>query len=104
MIAQHEDRTQRADVYKHADLTGDHPWEGRKLQEGDTVWVGMTVASLPDLDSMIVEASLSDVDDGRIAPMDPAGQPPHRDPDDRHEQEPEVVEEEPEGLEGFGPG
>ncbi|HSG41045.1 MAG TPA: efflux RND transporter periplasmic adaptor subunit [Thermoanaerobaculia bacterium] len=49
-------------------LTGDHPWEGRKLQEGDTVWVGMTVASLPDLDSMIVEASLSDVDDGRIAP------------------------------------
>ncbi len=49
-------------------LVGDHPWEGRKLQEGDSVWVGMTVASLPDLDSMIVEANLSDVDDGRIAP------------------------------------
>ena len=49
-------------------LTGDHPWEGRKLQEGYTVWVGMTVASLPDLDSTIVEASLSDVDHARIAP------------------------------------
>ena len=49
-------------------LVGDHPWEGRKLQEGDSVWVGMTVASLPELDSMMVEANLSDVDDGRIAP------------------------------------
>lgn len=49
-------------------LVADHPWEGRKLQEGDTVWVGMKVASLPELDSMIVEANLSDVDDGRIAP------------------------------------
>lgn len=49
-------------------LVGDHPWEGRKLQEGDTAWVGMKVASLPELDSMIVEANLSDVDDGRIAP------------------------------------
>jgi len=49
-------------------LVGDHPWEGRKLQEGDSSFVGMTVASLPDLDSMIVEANLSDVDDGRIAP------------------------------------
>jgi HlyD family secretion protein len=49
-------------------LVADHPWEGRKLQLGDTVWVGMTVAALPDLSSMIVEASLSDVDDGRIAP------------------------------------
>jgi multidrug resistance efflux pump len=49
-------------------LVGEHPWEGRKLQVGDTMWVGMTVATLPDLTSMIVEASLSDVDDGRIAP------------------------------------
>jgi HlyD family secretion protein len=49
-------------------LVGDHPWEGRKLQVGDTLWVGMTVATLPDLSSMIVEATLSDVDDGRIAP------------------------------------
>jgi multidrug resistance efflux pump len=49
-------------------LVGKHPWEGRKLQVGDTVWVGMTVATLPDLSSMIVQANLSDVDDGRIVP------------------------------------
>jgi multidrug resistance efflux pump len=49
-------------------LIGDHPWEGRKLRLGDSVWVGMTVASLPDLSAMRVLASLSDVDDGRIQP------------------------------------
>lgn len=49
-------------------LAGSHPWEGRKLQEGDEVWSGMTVAILPELGSMVVEARLSDVDDGRIAP------------------------------------
>jgi HlyD family secretion protein len=48
-------------------LSADHPWEGRKVQEGDSVWAGMTVAVLPDLASLIVEADLSDVDDGRIA-------------------------------------
>ncbi|MFY9826089.1 MAG: efflux RND transporter periplasmic adaptor subunit [Thermoanaerobaculia bacterium] len=49
-------------------LIGDHPWEGRKLRVGDSVWVGMPVASLPDLSAMSVQASLSDVDDGRIQP------------------------------------
>jgi HlyD family secretion protein len=49
-------------------LTGEHPWEGRKVEAGDSVWPGMTVATLPDLASLIVEADLSDVDDGRIAP------------------------------------
>jgi RND family efflux transporter MFP subunit len=49
-------------------LVADHPWEGRKLQVGDTVWVGMTVVTLPELSSMVVDATLSDVDDGRIAP------------------------------------
>jgi multidrug resistance efflux pump len=49
-------------------LVANHPWEGRKLQVGDTIWVGMTVATLPELSSMIVQASLSDVDDGSIAP------------------------------------
>ena len=44
-------------------------WEGgRKLQEGDMVFVGMTVARLPDLSSMRVRAVLSDVDDGRVTP------------------------------------
>jgi len=45
-----------------------HPWEGRKIREGDTVWSGLTVAILPDLSSMMVQARLSDVDDGRIVP------------------------------------
>jgi HlyD family secretion protein len=49
-------------------LAAQHPWEGRKLQEGDSVWAGMTVVTLPDLSSMVVQAALSDVDDGRIAP------------------------------------
>jgi len=49
-------------------LAAEHPWEGRKIQEGDSVWSGMTVGVLPDLGSMIVDADLSDVDDGRIAP------------------------------------
>jgi multidrug efflux pump subunit AcrA (membrane-fusion protein) len=49
-------------------LIADHPWEGRKMRVGDTVWVGMTVASLPDLSAMSVQASLSDVDDSRIQP------------------------------------
>jgi HlyD family secretion protein len=49
-------------------LVADHPWEGRKLREGDSAWVGLAVASLPDLSSMIVNADLSDVDDGRVTP------------------------------------
>lgn len=46
----------------------DHPWEGRKLQTGDPVWVGFPIAMLPDLDSLRVKAALADVDDGKIAP------------------------------------
>lgn len=49
-------------------VVGTHPWEGRKLQVGDTVWPGLTVAKLPDLGSMVVKAVLSDVDDGRVRP------------------------------------
>src|SRR5690606_32337855 len=33
---------------------------------GDTVWPGLAVAKLPELGSMIVEAQLHDVDDGRV--------------------------------------
>jgi HlyD family secretion protein len=43
-----------------------HPWEGRKVQEGDSVWIGMVVATLPELSSMEVQAALSDVDDGKV--------------------------------------
>jgi len=46
----------------------DHPWEGRKLQAGDPVFVGFPIALLPDLSSIRVNAALADVDDGRIAP------------------------------------
>jgi multidrug resistance efflux pump len=49
-------------------VAADMPWEGRKLQAGDSVFTGMTVAVLPDLASLVVDADLSDVDDGRIAP------------------------------------
>ena len=49
-------------------LLSQHPFEGRKFQVGDSIWSGMPVATLPELSSMMVQASLSDVDDGRIAP------------------------------------
>jgi HlyD family secretion protein len=49
-------------------VSADHPWEGRKLREGDNVFVGMTVATLPEMSSLRVQADLSDVDDGRVRP------------------------------------
>lgn len=52
-------------------LLADHPWEGRKLQVGDTLWPGMTVATLPESGDLAVDAALSDVDVGRIAPGRP---------------------------------
>ena len=48
-------------------VIAEHPWEGRKLEVGDNVWIGMAVARLPDLEKMKVNALLSDVDDGRVA-------------------------------------
>jgi HlyD family secretion protein len=44
----------------------DIPWEGRKMQTGDTVFVGMALAMLPDLNTIRVKAGLADVDDGKI--------------------------------------
>ncbi|HEX3108591.1 MAG TPA: efflux RND transporter periplasmic adaptor subunit [Thermoanaerobaculia bacterium] len=44
----------------------DIPWEARKLQAGDSVWVGFPIAVIPELDSMRVTAALPDVDDGRV--------------------------------------
>jgi multidrug resistance efflux pump len=49
-------------------VIADHPYEGRKIQLGDKLYPGMAVASLPDLSSLEVEAALSDVDDGQVAP------------------------------------
>lgn len=45
----------------------DIPWEGRKLQAGDPVWVGFPLALLPELSSIRVKAKLADVDDGKVA-------------------------------------
>lgn len=50
----------------------DHPWEGRKMQVGDRVWVGMPIAKIPDLSTLEVVANLWDVDDGRVAVGDRA--------------------------------
>ena len=47
-------------------VVAEHPWEGRKIQIGDTVWVGMSVLRIPDLSEMRVVARLSDVDDGKV--------------------------------------
>jgi HlyD family secretion protein len=44
----------------------DHPWEGRRLQEGDPVFIGLALAQFPDMSSLQDEADLADVDDGRI--------------------------------------
>lgn len=49
-------------------IVPENPFEGRKLQVGDKVFPGFTVAKLPDLSKMIVRAVLSDVDDGRVHP------------------------------------
>ena len=53
-------------------VVGDHPLEKRKFQPGDTVWTGMTIATLPVMSSLEVAAALSDVDDGRVVPGMPA--------------------------------
>jgi len=50
----------------------DHPWEGRRLQEGDSVFIGLTLAQFPDMSSLQVEGDLPDVDDGRIGAGMPA--------------------------------
>ncbi|HXI14626.1 MAG TPA: efflux RND transporter periplasmic adaptor subunit [Thermoanaerobaculia bacterium] len=48
-------------------LISNHPWEGRKFQVGDRVWVGLQLAKLPDLSTVEVVANLWDVDDRRIS-------------------------------------
>ncbi len=53
-------------------LVQEHPWEGRKLQTGDTVFPGLALIQIPDLDSLYVAATLFDVDDGEIDAGDPA--------------------------------
>jgi HlyD family secretion protein len=49
-------------------IIADNLYEGRKFQAGDQVYVGLSVASLPDLASLQVSATLYDVDDRRVWP------------------------------------
>ncbi|MEO1365733.1 MAG: efflux RND transporter periplasmic adaptor subunit [Acidobacteriota bacterium] len=42
--------------------------EGRPFQTGDNAWPGLAVVTLPNLESLRVEAQLFDVDDGRVRP------------------------------------
>jgi len=53
-------------------LINDHYQEPRKLQLGDLVWVGLTLGRIPDLNSVEVVATLSDVDDGAVKAGDRA--------------------------------
>ena len=45
----------------------DHPWEGRRLQEGDPVFIGLPLAQFPETSTLRAEAALPDVDDGKVA-------------------------------------
>lgn len=47
-------------------LVGQDPREGRTFQSGDNSFPGTAVARMPDLETIIVEARLFDVDDGRV--------------------------------------
>ena len=49
-------------------LVSENEEEGRPFQSGDTTWPGRSIARLPNLSSMIAEAALFDVDDGKILP------------------------------------
>jgi multidrug efflux pump subunit AcrA (membrane-fusion protein) len=58
-----------------------NPWEDRKFQIGDTVFTGWMIVGIPDLGSLRVRASLSDVDDGRLAVGMPTRCTPDIEPD-----------------------
>lgn len=49
-------------------LLGRSPNEDRPVQQGDNMWPGLRVASLPDLSELEVAAYLPEVDDGRVLP------------------------------------
>ena len=49
-------------------LLSNNRQEGRPYQAADSVFPGWTLASLPDLSSLMVESSLFDVDDGKLKP------------------------------------
>jgi len=57
-------RATRAGIIVH----GDHPWEGRKVLVGDRLQPTFSVARIPDLDTLEVEAWSGESDAVRVAP------------------------------------
>jgi len=63
-IAKLELRAPKAGILLVAEMED----EGRPYQNGDNIRPGQVVAEIPDLSTLVVEADLFDVDDGRLAP------------------------------------
>lgn len=62
------DRIEKLDLRADVDgifLRGSNRQEGRMFQPGDSAWPGSAVGTLPDLTTLMIEAKLYDVDDGR---------------------------------------
>jgi len=64
-------------------VVGENPRERKKFLTGDTLWPGMVLGRVPDLEALRVEALLFDVDDGRIRAGEPAVVVPDTFPDRR---------------------
>ncbi len=64
-------------------VVGENPRERKKFLPGDTLWPGMVLGRVPDLEALRVEALLFDVDDGRIRAGEPATAVPDTFPDRR---------------------
>ncbi len=64
-------------------VVGENPRERKKFLTGDSLWPGMVLGRVPDLDALRVEALLFDVDDGRIRAGEPAAVMPDTFPDRR---------------------
>lgn len=62
-------------------VVAENPRERKKILTGDTLWPGMTLGRVPDLDALLVDALLFDVDDGRIRAGDAAAVVPDTFPD-----------------------
>jgi len=64
-------------------VVAENPRERKKILTGDTLWPGMTLARIPDLAALRVDALLFDVDDGRLRPGEAAAVVPDTFPDRR---------------------
>lgn len=62
-------------------VIAENPRERKKLMAGDTLWPGLILARIPDLEALRVDALLFDVDDGRVRPGDAAAVVPDTFPD-----------------------